>query len=445
MGKWFGTDGVRGIANSVLSPELAFKLGRAGAYVLAGGNAHCHIAIGRDTRISGGMLEAALTAGICSAGVDVVKLGVLPTPAIAYLTRETGAVGGIVISASHNPVDDNGIKFFGASGYKLPDEIEEQIEEMIMLAFHDLPTPTGASVGRISVIEDALERYVRFAKDSFSRSLRGLKIVVDCANGAAYEAAPRIYDELGADVIAIFNQPDGVNINDHCGSTHPETLMEAVVAHGADLGVAHDGDADRMLAVDARGQLVDGDQIMVACAGYLKEKGQLNKNTVVVTVMSNLGLHKALQKAGIRVAETAVGDRYVLEEMLRLGASYGGEQSGHVISLAHNTTGDGIFTALQLLTVMRETGQPLHELAAQMERYPQLLVNVKVTDKDRVMRSPALAQAIQAQEQILADNGRILVRASGTEHLVRVMAEGRDQQQIKQVVDHLVDLVKGVE
>ena len=442
MGKWFGTDGVRGIANSELTPELAFKIGRAGAYVLTGGNTNSRIAIGRDTRISGGMLEAALTAGICSVGVDVVKLGVLPTPAIAYLTRETEAVGGIVISASHNPVEDNGIKFFGASGYKLSDEIEEQIEEIMTLSFSDLPAPTGASVGRISLIEDALDRYVKYAKDSFDISLYGLKIVVDCANGAAFEAAPRIYGELGAEVIPIFNQPDGVNINDGCGSTHPETLMKAVVSEDADLGIAHDGDADRMLAVDAKGRLVDGDQIMVACAGHMKEKGRLKENTVVVTVMSNLGLHKALRKAGIKVAETAVGDRYVLEEMLHIGAGYGGEQSGHVISLEHNTTGDGIFTALQLLAVMKETGKPLHELAAKMERFPQLLENVRVADKDRVMRSQVLAQAIKDQEQVMAGAGRILVRASGTEHLVRVMAEGKDMEQLKDVVNVLVNLVK---
>ena len=442
MGKWFGTDGVRGVANSVISPELAFKIGRAGAYVLAGGNTHSCIAIGQDTRISGGMLEAALTAGICSVGVDVIKLGVLPTPAIAYLTRETGAVGGIVISASHNQVEDNGIKFFGASGYKLPDEIEEQIEEIMMLSFGDLPTPTGASVGRISVMEDALDRYVQYAKDSFKYSLNGLKIVVDCANGAAYLAAPQIYSELGAEVIPIFNHPDGVNINSECGSTHPETLMQTVIDTGADLGIAHDGDADRMLAVDAKGQLVDGDQIMVVSALHMKEKGRLKENTIVVTVMSNLGLHRAMSKAGIKVAETAVGDRYVLEEMLRIGAGYGGEQSGHVISLEHNTTGDGIFTALQLLTVMKETGVPLHELTAQMEQYPQLLVNVKVSDKDKVMKSPILAKVIKDQEAALEGNGRILVRASGTEHLVRVMAEGKDMELLERVVGKLTDLVQ---
>ena len=444
MGKWFGTDGVRGVANSVLSPELAFKIGRAGAYVLAGGSAHSCIAIGQDTRISGGMLEAALMAGICSVGVDVIKLGILPTPAIAYLTREIGAVGGIVISASHNPVEDNGIKFFGASGYKLPDEIEEQIEEIMMLSFNDLPAPTGAAVGRISLMEDALDRYVQYAKNSFDYSLSGLKIVVDCANGAAYEAAPRIYSELGATVIPMFNQPDGVNINQDCGSTHPEALMKAVVENGADIGVAHDGDADRMLAVDAGGELVDGDQIMVACAIHMKKKGCLKENTVVVTVMSNLGLHQALKKAEIKVAETVVGDRYVLEEMQRIGAGYGGEQSGHVISLQHNTTGDGIFTALQLLTVMKETGASLQELAAQMERFPQLLENVRVADKDKVMNSPVLAQAIKEREATMQGSGRILVRASGTEQLVRVMAEGQDMELLETIVKELVELIKGL-
>jgi phosphoglucosamine mutase len=444
MGRLFGTDGVRGVANSKLSPELAFKIGRAGAYILNENKNNGCIVIGKDTRISGDMLEAALIAGICSVGVNVVRLGVLPTPAIAYLTGKLGAVGGIVISASHNPVDDNGIKFFGANGYKLTDQVEDRIEETMKKDFSELPIPTGDAVGRVSNLDNALDQYIQYAKDSFKTSLKGLKIVVDCANGAAYQAAPRIYSEMGATVIPIYHQPDGTNINYNCGSTHPEALMETVLAVGADLGVAHDGDADRMLAVDAQGRLVDGDQIMVICASHLKNQGRLKDDTVVVTVMSNLGLCRAFENAGIKVLETGVGDRYVLEEMLRSGANYGGEQSGHVISLEHNTTGDGIFTAMQLVTVMQETGQPLAELAAQMEHYPQMLVNVQVKDKELVMNRPALAQAISELEKSIAGNGRILVRASGTEQLVRVMAEHRDLKELERVVGGLVKLINKI-
>ncbi|MDF9408531.1 phosphoglucosamine mutase [Pelotomaculum isophthalicicum JI] len=441
MGKMFGTDGVRGVANHKLSPELAFKLGRAGAHILARDGAGNRMVIGKDTRISGDMLEAALVAGICSAGVDVIKLGVMPTPAIAYLTRDLKAAGGVVISASHNPVEDNGIKFFSASGYKLPDETEEAIEALVEEECADVPYPTGGDVGRSYQMDDAVDRYVKYVKDNFSTRLKGLRIVVDCANGAAFQVAPRVFSELGAAVLPIFNKPDGININDGCGSTHPEALMGAVVSTGADLGLAHDGDADRVLAVDAKGRLVDGDQIMVMCARHLKEKGLLAENTVVVTVMSNLGLHLALRESGIRVVETNVGDRYVLEELLRTGARFGGEQSGHIISLDHNTTGDGILTALQLLTVMKESGRPLDELASQMERFPQLLENVRVEDKSLVMNSEVLAGAVKELEQELGGKGRILVRPSGTEPLVRVMAEGKDMEQLKDIVGRLANLI----
>jgi len=444
MGIMFGTDGVRGVANRELSPELAFKIGRAGAHVLACDGANSRMVIGKDTRISGDMLEAALVAGICSVGVDVIKLGIMPTPAIAYLTRELKAAAGVVISASHNPVDDNGIKFFSASGYKLSDETEAEIEELVINECNGIPYPTGGGVGRSYQLHDAPDRYVAFACNVCKTGLSGLKIVVDCANGAAYQVAPRVFSELGAEVIPIFNTPDGVNINDRCGSTHPEALMEAVVSAGADLGLAHDGDADRVLAVDANGRLVDGDQIMVICARYLKERGLLAENTVVVTVMSNLGLHLALQESGIRVVETKVGDRYVLEELLRTGARFGGEQSGHIISLDHNTTGDGILTALQLLTVMKESGRPLDKLAAQMEKFPQLLVNVPVADKSLVMNSPVLADSIKELELKLGGRGRILVRPSGTEPLVRVMAEGRNMEQLEDIVGSLVNIIKGL-
>lgn len=442
MGVMFGTDGVRGVANRELSPELAFKLGRAGAHILARGGPNNRMVIGKDTRISGDMLEAALVAGICSAGIDVLKVGVLPTPAIAYLTRELKAAAGVVISASHNPVDDNGIKFFGASGYKLSDEIEAEIEALVMDECANIPYPVGGGVGRAFRVHDAADRYVKFACGTVDTNLKGLKIVVDCANGAAYHVAPRIYEEMGAEVVPIFNRPDGVNINDGCGSTHPEALMETVVSTGADLGLAHDGDADRVLAVDAGGRLVDGDQIMVICARHLKEKDSLVKNTVVVTVMSNLGLHLALRDSGIRVVETKVGDRYVLEELLRTGARFGGEQSGHIISLDHNTTGDGILTALQLLTVVKESGQPLESLANQMERLPQLLENVQVADKNLVMNSPVLSRAIDKEEKKLRGKGRILVRPSGTEPLVRVMAEGKDMGQLKDIVSRLANIIK---
>ncbi len=441
MGVLFGTDGVRGVANRELSPELAFKLGRAGAYVLAQGGSGARIIIGKDTRISGDMLEAALTAGILSTGVDVLKVGVMPTPAIAYLIRDMKAAGGVVISASHNPVEDNGIKFFGIGGFKLSDDTEAEIEALVMDDCAVVPRPAGGGVGRVFVAGDAEDRYVNFVCGTLKNNLEGLKIVVDCANGAAYRVAPRIYREMGAEVTPIYDEPDGVNINSGCGSTHPESLMDTVIKTGADLGLAHDGDADRVLAVDAGGKLVDGDQIMVACAQHMKEKGTLAKNTVVVTVMSNLGLHLALRESGIQVVQTRVGDRYVLEELQRSGAMFGGEQSGHIIFLEHNTTGDGILTALQLLSVMKDSGLALEELASRMERLPQLLVNLPVSDKDLVMNSPILAKAISREEKQLNGRGRILVRPSGTEPLVRVMAEGKNMDQLKDITGRLANII----
>ncbi|MBM7853895.1 phosphoglucosamine mutase [Desulfohalotomaculum tongense] len=442
MAKLFGTDGVRGVANRDLTPELAYKLGRAGACVLAGRGEAKKVVIGRDTRISGDMLEAAMVAGICSVGVDVYQVGVMPTPAIAYLTRELGAAAGVVISASHNPVEDNGIKFFGPSGYKLTDRVEEQIESMVLDDSLTYPAPVGGQLGRVYKIDNAVDRYVNFARSTVDVNLKGLKIVVDCANGAAYQAAPRVFSQLGAEVIPIFNTPDGVNINDGCGSTHPEELMKKVVEYGADLGLAHDGDADRVLAVDSSGRLVDGDQIMVICAKHLKSKGKLPGNTLVVTVMSNLGLHTALKQSGINVLETKVGDRYVMEKLLESGAVLGGEQSGHIIFLDHNTTGDGIITALQLLAVVKETGQSLDELAKQMERYPQLLKNVRVKDKEAVMNSSRLTEAVTGAEKYLQGEGRVLVRPSGTEPLVRVMAEAKDTKKLNEVVDKLVAVIE---
>ncbi len=441
MGKMFGTDGVRGVANKDLTPELAMKIGRYGAHVLARGRAGSRIVVGRDTRISGDMLEAALISGICSVGVDVLRVGILPTPAVAHLTRELGASGGVVISASHNPVEDNGIKYFGPSGFKLPDSAEDEIEELVKDSA-PVPSPRGAGVGRCVDVSDAGDRYVRFLKEAAPVDLAGLTVVVDCANGAAYKVAPRVLEELGARVVPIFNRPDGLNINKGCGSTHLGGLREKVVKLRADLGLAFDGDADRMLAVDADGRMVDGDQIMVICARHLKSRGELDRNTVVATVMSNMGLHLALRESGINVLETKVGDRYVLEECLQSGATFGGEQSGHIIFLKHSTTGDGLLTALKLLSAVRDQGKTLAELAAQMERLPQILENVRVKDKNEVMAHPLLADAIRYAEEKLAGQGRVLVRPSGTEPLVRVMAEGRDPAALQGLVEELVSLVK---
>ena len=442
MAVLFGTDGVRGVANKDLTPELALRLGRAGGAVLSRIKAGSRVIIGKDTRISCDMLEAALAAGLCSAGVDVLRAGVLPTPAVAYLIRDLGAAGGVVISASHNHFGDNGIKFFGSSGYKLTDDLELEIETLVLGEGLTIPAPTGGGVGRIADLPDAGDRYADFLKQTVQVDFSGLKVVLDCANGAASRVGPRVLAELGAEVIAINNQPDGVNINLNCGSTCLDVVQAAVKEHRADLGLANDGDADRVLAVDAAGQIVDGDQIMVICARHLKELGRLVGNILVVTVMSNLGLHLAMQEAGIKVLETKVGDRYVLEEMLRSGACFGGEQSGHILFLDHVTTGDGLLTALQLLTVMKEKNSSLGELAAQMEKLPQLLVNVKVNNKQEVMASSQLADAITAADRRMAGSGRILVRPSGTEPLVRVMGEGRDAGELRAVVDELVELVQ---
>ncbi|MEW6540814.1 MAG: phosphoglucosamine mutase [Bacillota bacterium] len=494
MGVLFGTDGVRGLANRELSPELAFRLGRVGACVLREETGARALVIGRDTRLSGDMLEAALVAGICSVGVDVIRVGVLPTPAVAYLARVPEAGGGVVISASHNPYEDNGIKFFGANGYKLPDRLEDRIEQLVLAAGggtsgkglaggtggacdtsdtcsnggtsltvgasgacgnggisgacgngDTLPTPTGIGVGRVRKLPDAVERYVRFACGTGPSDLAGLKVAVDCANGAAYQVAPQVLGRLGASVVPLFATPDGTNINAGCGSTHPHALQAAVVAEGADLGLAFDGDADRLIAVDERGRLVDGDHLLVICGRHMRRHGRLAGNTMVVTVMSNLGLHLALREAGIRVLQTKVGDRYVLEEMLRSGCCLGGEQSGHIIFTEYNTTGDGIITALQLMKVMRETGRPLSELAAQMERLPQLLENVRVRDRNAVMASPVLREAIARYEHGLNGEGRILVRPSGTEPLVRVMAEARNEALLTKVVEELVRVVAEID
>ncbi|MDI6631115.1 MAG: phosphoglucosamine mutase [Thermoanaerobacteraceae bacterium] len=445
MGILFGTDGVRGVANSELGPELAFKLGRAAAHVLSRRTGAKEIVVGRDTRASGEMLEAALVAGMLSTGVNALLLGILPTPAVAYLSRALGAAGGVVISASHNPAPDNGIKFFGGDGYKLPDAVEEEIEGLVLGGMTGIPSPVGAGIGRVLPVADAGDRYLAHVARVGPEELRGLRIAVDCAHGAAYELAPRILSMLGAVVIPVGTEPDGFNINNGCGSTKPHALQELVFATGADLGLAFDGDADRLIAVDEKGKIVNGDAIILACARYLKARDELPGDTVVVTVMSNLGLHRALAASGIKTVVSRVGDRYVLEEMLRTGARLGGEQSGHVIFLDHNTTGDGIITALKLLRVMRETGKSLGELAAELEYYPQLLENVRVRSKERVLKSPLLARVVQEQEARLGSEGRVLVRASGTEPLIRVMVEARDPEVTLGVVKELVAVIQAIE
>jgi phosphoglucosamine mutase len=441
LGRLFGTDGVRGVANLELTPDLAFSLGQAGAYVLSKEHPHPRIVIGKDTRISGDMLEAALIAGICSVGADVLQVGVLPTPGIALLTRQLAATAGVVISASHNPVEDNGIKFFSASGYKLPDSVEEEIENIVLSAEKPWKAAVGKDVGRLIRISDAERRYMDFLKNTCVE-LKGLKVVIDCANGAASRVGPLVLEELGAEVIPLFNEPDGLNINANCGSTHPQTLQQAVLEHGADLGLACDGDADRMIAVDENGQLVDGDFIMLICALNKQAKGQLAGNAVVVTVMSNLGLRLALSEAGIKIFETQVGDRYVMEELLHTGAKLGGEQSGHIIFLEHNTTGDGLLTALQLLSVVKERCRPLSQLAAQMQRLPQVLINTRVSDKDKIMADNKVWAKVTETEKILGDRGRILVRPSGTEPLLRVMVEGPDEALSREIAQAVIDTIK---
>ncbi|MGE4272735.1 MAG: phosphoglucosamine mutase [Desulfitobacterium sp.] len=441
MGKLFGTDGVRGIANQELTPNLAFRLGQAGAYVLSKEHPHPRIVIGKDTRISGDMLEAALMAGICSVGADVLRVNILPTPGIAYLTRTLGASAGVVISASHNPVQDNGIKFFSSTGYKLPDTLEEEIEELVLNDKKPWSIPIGGEVGRVIEIADAERQYIDFLKATVG-SLEGLKVVYDGSNGAAYRVGPQVLQELGVEVIPLAVNPDGVNINAGCGSTHPEVLQQAVLDYQADLGLANDGDADRLIAVDEKGEIIDGDFIMVICALALKAKGVLVKDSIVVTVMSNLGLYIALKDAGIKIYETQVGDRYVMEELLNTGAKLGGEQSGHIIFLDYNTTGDGLLTALQLMAVLKEQGKPISKLAAQMQRLPQVLINVKVKDKKKSMENPYVLQKVEEVKRFLGDRGRVLVRPSGTESLVRVMVEGQDHEQLTRLAQSVVEIIK---
>ena len=433
MGRLFGTDGVRGVANSELTADLAYKLGRAGAFVLTAETKHVpKILVGMDTRISGHMLEAALVAGICSVGAEAVCLGVVPTPAVAYLTRLYHADAGVVISASHNPFEFNGIKFFDCKGYKLPDAIEEKIESIILDENEQIPVPTGGGVGIKSTMENALNDYISFLKEKTPVDLTGLKIAVDCANGAAFKVAPETFSQMGADVCVINSKPDGLNINHNCGSTHIECLQKFVIECKADIGLAFDGDADRVLAVDENGSLVDGDRIMAIIGLELKKKNQLVKNTIVATVMSNLGLEIMAGRHGLNIAKTKVGDRYVLEEMLDKGYILGGEQSGHVIFLQHNTTGDGLLTALNLLGAMKSSGSKLSELASVMQVLPQVIKNARVKNhnKHRYMEDEIIAGLCRSLEAEFNGEGRVLIRPSGTEPLVRVMIEGKDKDYI---------------
>ncbi|MFF5986354.1 phosphoglucosamine mutase [Prauserella flavalba] len=443
MARLFGTDGVRGLANAELTPELAMSVAASAARVLAAHDrSHRPVAIvGRDPRASGEMLEAAVVAGLASAGADVLRVGVLPTPAVAFLVGDLSADLGVMISASHNPMPDNGIKLFGEGGHKLPDGIEDEIEAG--LDAHGT-RPTGAQIGRVSDVDDALDRYIAHLLAATPHSLAGLRVVVDCANGAASQAAPEAYRKAGAEVIALYAEPDGVNINEGCGSTHPDDLCAAVVEHGADLGIAHDGDADRCLAVDAGGNLVDGDQIMAVLALAMAQAGELAETTLVATVMSNLGLHLAMREHEIVLRTTAVGDRYVLEELRAGGFSLGGEQSGHVVLPGHATTGDGLLTAMRLMSRMAGTGKPLAELAGVMRRLPQVLVNVRVADKAAVASSPAVREAVDAVSAELGDEGRVLLRPSGTEQLVRVMVEAPAEDTAQAAADRLAGVVASV-
>ncbi|GEB78275.1 phosphoglucosamine mutase [Sporolactobacillus inulinus] len=442
MAKYFGTDGVRGIANLGLTPELAFKLGRAGGYALTKTTEHPKVLVGRDTRISGYMLESALISGLLSIGVEVMRLGVVSTPGVAYLTKAMDASAGIMISASHNPVEDNGIKFFGSDGFKLSDEVEETIETLLAKDKDDLPRPIGGDLGVSSDYFEGGQKYLQFLKQTIQEEdFSTFKIALDCAHGSTSALAPHLFADLEADIVTIGTSPNGKNINAGVGSTHPEALSALVVEKAADVGLAFDGDGDRLIAVDELGNIIDGDKIMYICATYLKSKGHLTKDTLVTTVMSNLGLYKALQTQQIETKQTKVGDRYVMEEMRDGGYVLGGEQSGHIIFLEHSTTGDGMLTALQLVNIMKVTGKKLSELAAGVKTYPQKLVNIKVADKFHVTENPEVAAVIKDVETDMAGDGRVLVRPSGTESLIRVMAEAPTEEACDAYVERIAQKV----
>ncbi len=441
----FGTDGVRGVANvGPLAVENVLKLGRAAAHVFKEGNKRTRIVIGKDTRISGYMIENALAAGICSMGCDVLLVGPLPTPGIAFITSSMRADAGVVISASHNPFEDNGIKFFCSQGFKLPDEVERKIEELVFSSKIDNLRSTGGEVGKAARIDDARGRYIVFIKHSFPNdlTLKGLKIVVDCAHGAAYKVAPEVLSELGAEVVTVGANPNGTNINDGVGSLHPEVVAAAVVEHQADLGLALDGDADRVIFVDEFGEVVDGDKIMAICGRRMLTEKRLARETLVATVMSNMGLEVSLRQMGGKVVRTSVGDRYVVEEMRRGGYNFGGEQSGHMIFLDHNTTGDGMISALQLLAIVQREQKSLAELAKVMVPLPQVLVNVRVREKREVAAVAEISRAVRMAEEKLGADGRILVRYSGTEPVLRVMLEGDNKQEITTMADEIAEVIR---
>jgi phosphoglucosamine mutase len=446
MGRMFGTDGVRGVANvHPMTAEMALEIGRATAYVCKKHPKLRHtIAIGKDTRVSGYMLESALTAGICSMGVDVLLVGPMSTPGIAFITHSMRADAGVVISASHNPYQDNGIKIFSRNGFKLPDADEDEIEDLIVSGRIRDIRPTASEIGKAHRIDDANGRYIVFCKNTFpeDQSLDGLKIVLDCANGATYKVAPTIISELGASVTAIHCDPNGTNINDHCGSQHTEDLSAKIREVGADVGLAFDGDGDRLIAVDEKGMQITGDQVMTICAKMYKELGLLKNNLVVATVMSNFGFFTAIKKLGIQEGVSKVGDRYVLEMMQEKGGVLGGEESGHVIFLNHHTTGDGIITALQLLWAIKRSGQPLSELSKVMTLSPQKIINVNVKDKPPLEKIPELLKAIKEAEAELGDKGRVLIRYSGTQSMCRVMVEGPTEQMTERLTNSLADVVK---
>lgn len=445
MARMFGTDGVRGVANEELTAELAFALGKAGATVLGKAHKHPVFVIGKDTRISGDMLENALSAGILSVGGNVIRAGVIPTPGVAYLVRYYNADAGVVISASHNPFEFNGIKFFNGKGFKLDDAIEDEIQAVIESGFEGVEQGTGKELGSLKDEEEgALKAYVDYLLSTVDIRLDGMKIVLDCANGASYKSSPAVYRALGADVTVIGGEPDGININDHIGSTHPELLQKKVVEVGADLGFAYDGDADRLISVDEKGQIVDGDKAMCICAEYLKARGELAENLVTATVMSNLGFHKYLDSKGINVDITTVGDRYVLESMLKTGGIIGGEQSGHIIFLNHSTTGDGCLSSLQLISAVLASGKKLSELADPIRIYPQVLINAHVSNanKEAYKDDAEIMDAIAECEKKMEGNGRVLIRPSGTEPLVRVMLEGEDIDEITGMARDIAALIE---
>lgn len=442
MGKYFGTDGVRGVANSELTPELAFKLGRFGGYVLTKDKDRPKVLIGRDTRISGHMLEGALVAGLLSIGAEVMRLGVISTPGVSYLTKALGAQAGVMISASHNPVADNGIKFFGPDGFKLSDEQEAEIENMLDLEEDQLPRPTGAMLGQVNDYFEGGQKYLQYLKQTVDEDFSGICVALDCAHGATSSLATYLFADLDADISTMGASPNGLNINEGVGSTHPEALSAFLKEKGADIGLAFDGDGDRLIAIDENGTIVDGDQIMYICAKYLKEQGRLKQGTVVSTVMSNLGFYQGLAAHNIQSVQTAVGDRYVVEEMKKNGYNLGGEQSGHIIFLDYNTTGDGLLTGLQLVNIMKVTKKPLSELAAEMKKFPQVLVNIRVSDKYHVTDNEKVKQVIDQVEAEMNGNGRVLVRPSGTEPLVRVMVEAPTEESCQGYVDRIAEVVK---